>query len=80
MCGFFSVDKTQIDSELEVTNITNMLEYNTSTFIYGVKDEGIYKYDAKNMKLEKVYKGQGEFNLEKIENNILYYDNTSLQL
>lgn len=78
--AFYSVDKTQIDSELKIDNITNMLEYNPSTFIYGVKDEGIYKYDAKNMRLEQIYKGQGEFNLVKIENNTLYYDNKSLQL
>lgn len=57
-----------------------MLDYGASTFIYGVKNEGIYKYDAKNMNLEQICSGQGEFNLVKIENNTLYYDNKSLQL
>lgn len=77
---FYSRDKENIDSNIEINNLTNMLMYNETTFIYGIKDDGIYMYDAKDMKLNKILDGKGNFNLEKIENDIIYYDNTSIKI
>ena len=77
---FYSRNKENIDSILNINNLTNMLDYNDTTFIYGIKDDGIYMYNAQNMKLTKILDGKGNFNLEKIENDIIYYDNTSIKI
>ena len=55
-----------------------MLNYNDIIFIYGIKNDGIYMYNAQNMKLTKILDGKENFELKKIENNTIYYDNTSI--
>lgn len=77
---FYSREKENIDSNIEINNLTNMLMYNETTFVYGIKDDGIYMYDAKNMQLTKIFDGKGNFNLEEIENNTIYFDNTSIKI
>ncbi len=78
--SFYSVDKTQIDSELKVENISSIINYGQTMFIYGVKNDGIYLYNAENRNTRKLHSGQGNFEITKIENNVIYYDNTTLQL
>ena len=60
--------------------MTSMAIYDETTFIYGVKDDGIYIYNAQNMNLRQITSGQGDFNITRIENNTIYYDNTSINL
>ena len=76
---FYSRNKENIDSSLNINNLTNMLDYNNTTFVYGVKNDGIYMYDAKNIQLTKILEGKENFELQKIENNTIYYDNTSIK-
>ena len=76
--SFFSRDKSKIDSILMINDLTNMLSYNQNIFVYGVKNEGIYTYNAEQMRLNKIVEGQGNFNIEKIEDNIIYYDGTKI--
>lgn len=71
---FYSRNKENIDSSLNINNFTNMLNYSDTIFIYGVKDDGIYMYNAKDTNLTKIIDGKGEFNLEKVENNMIYFD------
>ena len=75
---FYSRDKTNIDSSMVISNLTNINSYNQTTFIYGVKDDGIYMYDAQNINLRQITSGQGDFEIDRIENNTIYYDNTSV--
>lgn len=75
---FYSRDKTKIDSELNIQNMTNILAYNDTVFIYGVSDDGIYEYNAENQESRKLVEGNNEFNLEKIEGNTIYFDDTSV--
>ena len=35
-------------------------------------------YNAKNMQLTKIIDGEENFELKKIENNTIYYDNASI--
>ena len=77
---FYSRNKTKLDSTLVLNNLTNIIEYNQTTFVYGVKNDGIYIYNAENMTSTKVVQGQGEFNIERVQNNTIYYDNTSVNI
>lgn len=77
---FISKDKTKIDSELEIKNFTSIVNYGQNIFIYGVKNEGIYVYNAENKQLTKIIEGQENFNVISLENNILYYDNKFVQI
>lgn len=78
--SFYSRDKTMIDSSLAISNFTNMIAYNQTTFVYGVQNDGIYVYNAENMSRTKITEGQGNFKIDRIENNTIYYDNTSVNL
>lgn len=75
---FYSRNKEEIDSSIVINNLTNMLNYNDIIFIYGIKNDGIYMYNAKNMQLTKIIDGKENFDLKKIENNTIYYDNASI--
>ena len=75
---FYSRDKTKVDSTLTINNFNNMVSYNQTTFVYGVTNDGIYVYNAESMTSSKIAEGQGNFNIDKIENNTIYYDNTSV--
>lgn len=77
---FYSRDKTKVDSTLTINNFTNMVSYNQTTFVYGVTNDGIYVYNAESMTSSKIAEGQGNFNIDRIENNTIYYDNTSVNL
>ena len=78
--SFYSRDKTKIDSSLAISNFTNMIAYNQTTFVYGVQNDGIYVYNAENLSQTKIVEGQGNFKIDRIENNTIYYDNTSVNL
>lgn len=77
---FLSTKKDKIDSELSVLNLTNIVNYGTNIFIYGIKDDGIYAYNAETMQLTKLFQGKGKFNIINIEGNRIYYDNSFIQL
>lgn len=77
---FFSRDKKKIDSSITINNFTNMISYSQNIFVYGVKDEGIYFYNAEDMTINQIIQGQGNYNIEKIENNMVFYDGTSVSL
>ena len=51
-----------------------MVSYNQTTFVYGVTNDGIYVYNAESMTSSKIAEGQGNFNIDKIENNTISID------
>lgn len=77
---FYSKDKSKIDSEIVVENITNIMSYNNTMFVYGVKNKGLFLYDAEKMKNMQLVEGDGEFKITKVENNEIYYDETKIQI
>lgn len=76
--SFYSRDKMSIDSTLVLNNLTNMIVKDNHTFVYGKKDDGIYIYDANGMVTNKVFSGKENFNIEKVENNTIYFDGTQI--
>ena len=78
--SFFSRDKSKVDSSLIISNLTKIFSYDQNIFIYGVKKDGIYTYNAEQMSINKIVSGQGNFDIEKIENNTIYYDGTKINI
>ena len=78
--NFYSRDKENIDSAITVNNLTNIVSFDEVTFIYGIKNKGIYAYNAQKMQLSELATGNDEFNITKYENNKLYYDNKEIDV
>ncbi len=49
-----------------------------SIFIYSVKGEGIFEYNAKTRTLDKIIEGIDDFLIKKIEDNTIFYDDTKI--
>lgn len=49
-------------------------------FLYSVKQEGIYCYNAKTRTLKTIIEGRQDFKIVKVENNTVFYDTTSIKL
>ena len=79
---FYSIDRKSIDSSINKTNGMKILKLDDSRFVYNIPYDGIYIYNAQTLKTEKILQGSNdeELKLEKIENNILYYDNKTLPI
>ena len=77
---FYSRNKENIDSQLVINDFTNILKYNEYTFIYGVKNVGIFMYNSKTLEKRQLLEGEGNFNIEKIENDIIYYDGKQIKI
>ena len=77
---FYSRDKSKIDSTLKINNLTKILSYDDTTFIYGIKNDGIYVYNAETLESRRIVEGEKNFNIERIENNTIYYDDTFVNL
>ena len=79
---FYSITKNSIDSSLNKHNGMVLLKLDDVRFVYSIPYEGIYIYNAQTLKTDKIYQGTNdtELKLEKIENNILYYDGKTLEI
>ena len=64
----------EIDKE-----ITDFIWIDDYTLIYSKENEGIYLYNLKDMTKKELFKGNGEFTLKSVENNILKYDDKELK-
>ena len=77
--NFYSRDKSKIDTSLVINNLSSILAHNQVEFVYGIKDEGIYLYNAETQEKRRIINGQGDFDIKKIENNRIYYDETYIE-
>ena len=77
--NFYSRDKSKIDTSLIINNLSNLKAYNQVEFVYGIKDEGIYLYNAETQEKRTIINGQGDFVIKKIENDRIYYDETNIE-
>lgn len=77
---FYSKDKKNIDSELKVQYVNNIYKINDSSYVYNIEGKGIYKYTPENLNLQIIIEGNEPFKINKIENNIIYYDNTQINI
>ena len=73
--NFFSTKKTSIDSSITYFRGMKVLKFTDTVFVYNIPNKGIYYYNAENATTTTIIEGENDFSLEKIENNVLYYDN-----
>lgn len=79
--SFYSLDKESYDSEIKnVLNMTQIYNLSDYEFIYGIKNEGIYYYNVLNKNKQKLLSSNGNCEIEKVENNIIYYDGTKIEI
>ena len=76
---FVSLDSTYPNSELR-DYISKGIWLNENEFVYSVSGRGIYIYNAKDRIYKTIVTGRDSFNIKKIEKNILYYDETKINL
>lgn len=76
---FISINKQNANTELR-----EMIDYgiwlDDNTFIYSVKNVGIYKYNVQTQTYSTITQGVADFKLIKIENNKLYYDEKVIEI
>ncbi len=77
---FYSIDKNNPDFEIRVQNATGIYTLTDNYFVYGVTNDGIYVIDTNNMNASKIANDTGNCIIDRIENNVIYYDNTSITL
>lgn len=79
---FYSIDKKSIDSSINKNAGMKVLSLDDNRFVYNIPYDGIYLYNAQTLKTEKILQGSktDELKLEKIENNVLYYDGKTLPI
>ena len=77
--SFISINKENANSELR-EKINYGIWQTDYNFIYSISGKGIYMYNAKECRYTTIIEGNNEFKLIQIENNILSYDNTTIEL
>ncbi len=79
--SFLSKDLKYPNRTLEVTDeINKSMWFDDFDYIYSIKNKGIYLYNLQNSKVYTVIEGEDEFNLEKVEDSKIYYDNKAIQI
>ena len=76
---FFSKDGKNPDFQI-YENIYKTLWADNTHFIYSIKNQGIYMIDVLTRKKTTLVNGTWEYNLKKIENGVLSYDDTSIKV
>lgn len=74
---FISIGKKHPNSELR-ESINMGIWYDDYNFIYSVNGKGIYLYNAQTRKYITIITGDENYELKRIENNVLYYNETSV--
>lgn len=77
----YSIDKNWFDSEIDnINNLTEIYNLSENEFIYGIKNDGIYYYNAKTKDKVKIVNNEGNNEILKVENDTVYYDETSIKV
>lgn len=76
---FISKDKQNINRELK-EYINSGIWLDNENFIYSVNEKGIYKFNVKNNTYTTIKTGKEIFKINKLENGILHYNDTSIDL
>lgn len=78
---FVSIDQTEPNSELiRHISINTYGWLDDERFLYSVKGEGIFCYNASTRKLKTIITGKQEYKIEKIDGNKIFYDDTSIEI
>lgn len=79
-CEFYSKDGEDIDSNIEIQGLNNIYELNDTTFVYGIKGKGLYAYQANLRRETAIVTGNDNYNIVKIIDGEIYYDNTEVKV
>jgi hypothetical protein len=74
--NFYSIDKLNYDSSITLNSTNQIFEATDTSIVYGVKDKGIYMYNMDTLQTVQLIEGQGDFIINKVEDNTIYYDDT----
>ena len=77
---FYSINKDKPDFELRVQDTTGIYKLSNNLFVYGKANDGIYLIDAYKMQDSKIIDADGECIIDKVEDNTIYYDNTTVKV
>ena len=77
---FYSINKSNPDFEIRVQNVTGIYKLTNNLFVYGVANDGIYIVDAYRMQKSKLKDVDGQCIIDKVEDNIIYYDDKMVQI
>ena len=77
---FISRDKENLDIELKDEYINGLYKIDNNNYIYSVQGKGIYRINIELVQYQTIIEGNQTFNISKIENNIIYYDNTQIEI
>lgn len=76
---FISKNENYPNSEL--LNTVSTFEFIENTkIIYSIKNEGMYMYDIVSQQKSTIIEGKDNFNINKVKDGIVYYDNTNLKI
>lgn len=79
--SFYSLDKNNYDSEiLSISNLTKIYSISNNEFVYGIKGNGLYYYNALTKNKKKIVSSEGNCDIKKIENDTIFYDETSIKI
>lgn len=79
--SFLSKDLKYPNRTLEVSEeINKSMWFDDFDFIYSIKNKGIYLYNLENGRLYTVIEGESNFNIEKIEELKIYYDDKVIEI
>lgn len=66
---------------LEISDeINKSMWFDDFDFIYSIKNKGMYLYNLANGKTYTITEGEKEFNIEKVEDSKIYYDNEVIEI
>ena len=79
-CNFYSRDGTNIDSYISVEGLDNIYKLTDTLFVYSISGKGIYAYDATNKRKFEIVLGEENYNIKKVVNNTIYYDDKEIKI
>ena len=77
---FYSRNKEKVDLELKDRYINSIYRLDENNFIYTIAGRGIYRFNLESHEYQTIIEGNAAYNITSIENNIIYYDNTQIEI
>lgn len=77
--SFISIDNKYPNSELK-ESINKGIWYDDYNFVYSVKNKGIFVFNAQTRTYKTIITGNDNYEIKSIDNKLLNYDKTSIEL
>lgn len=80
ICSFYSRDRLNVDSYIQVEGLNNIYKLNDTTFVYSISGKGIYSYNAMFKKTSTIVEGKENYDIKNIVGNTIYYDKKQIKI